>query len=268
MEFITVSGIPFDWSKFPPCLPSVRLDAFHETLSEPKRFTYRQMRDVPHVTALPNIEEDTEARGSVLEAWLACRSPVISTPYYRETLWVAMAPFVKRISYGEDSFQKGMTAIWQHLPTWVENYPVNHDESTYDDGRLDSVLYDVVRYLVGGVALNAMRGRQRKPTIFDDRLVVNAKDTKHALNPFTYIDELPFSDQHKEILYLKSEGLSEFEIGKVVGLSRDQVKRRIKELYNHCCDDMGLRPTPMGRAKRKNLQQPPQAIDEELFVSG
>jgi hypothetical protein len=96
-----------------------------------------------------------------------------------------------------------------------------------------------------------MRGRQRKPVLFDDRLVLNAlAPQQEVIDHYSFIEELPVTALDKAILHGKSGRLSEAEIGAEIGLSRDQVKRRIKPLYDRCCALTDLRPKPMGRAPR------------------
>ena len=252
MEHTTVNGETIDWNILDTTYyDPFRPDCFHHSDTEVKSFAASWSAGVQHASTLPNIEQDFMARGAVLEALLNCRHPPYATTYYLETLWAAMAPFVFRISHIEDSFQKGMTAIWEELPKWVEKYPIDHTPTGPDLKPFDSVLDVVVKYLCG-VAKNAMSGRKRKPTLFDSSLVDQSQSRDSVIyNVEKVIEELTTKPEERHILRLKSQKFSEAQIGAQIGLSRDQVKRKIKRLYQSCCERYGLDVKPMGRSKRK-----------------
>jgi len=252
MEHMTKDG-KIDWNSFgclhaDPGLPHV----FHHSKNEIKLFSADRDAGIQHVTTLPNIEEDIEARQLVLYAWLKCRSSTFAKKFYRETLWSSMAPFVYVVSHNEDSFQKGMMAVWEEIVKWATHYPVKHTRTNDDpDAPLHFVLDDVVRYLCG-VAKNGMRGRKRKSTLIGNNLVEHAE----YVQPFEYdvaevIEQLTTDPTERTILRLKADRLSEEQIGDQVNLSRDQVKRKIQPLYETCCAQYDLCIKPMGRARRQ-----------------
>ena len=169
-----------------------------------------------------------------------------------------MARPVYRLARSEDAFQKGMMGVWDKLGTLTETYPISHEPTSKEDEKHGDVLGDLIRYLCG-VARNAMCGRKRKPVLFDDRLVKHTEDNRPGSisddDIRDVIEEISSNETDRDILWLKSQRHSETAIGEKVGLSRDQVKRRIKPLYEYCCAEKGRQPTPMGRATRKSSTQ-------------
>ena len=257
MKNTTINGEVIDWNNLGDTQIDIfRPDSFHVSDTEAKRFAYSRSAGIPHATTLPNIQENFVARGAMLEALINCLHRSLASQYYRETLLAAMAPFVYRISNSEDSFQKGILAIWAELLTWVDKYPIDHFREDPAGLPFDAVLDDVVKYL-SVVAKNAMSGRKRKATLFDDALVINAADTQVVeYNVNAAIDELTNKPQERRILQLKSERKTEEQIGNQVGLNRHQVNRKVSRLYKKCCAMHGLGVKPMGRAARKPLILP------------
>ncbi len=254
MEHTHTDGTPVAWSKIQglgvqPIVP----DAFHHSKTEVKNFTYRRRPTVSHVTDLPDIEGDSHAWWSGLDAWL--HSGGIFSIYHRETVWAMLARPVYRLARSEDAFQKGMMGVWDNLGTWTERYPISHEPTSEEDEKRGDVLGDVIRYLCG-VARNAMSGRKRKPVLFDDRLVEHAEDNRpRSLSDDDIrdaIEEMSSNDTDRDILWLKSQRHSEAEIGSKSRPQPRSGQAPYQAALRTLLHEYGCQPTPMGRTKRKS----------------
>ncbi len=214
-------------------------DVYHQLAPggkiEPIAIRYKQLDAVP---------SGTEVWWDVYDA--LCMFSAYASPRDRETLALSMARSVEQLAWNEDQFQKGMVAIFEELDKWGNKWPSKDGEELEPD--------DVHGYLYR-VAHNAMRGRKRKPVEVDQAAVKDAvswEEDEVADNESLQTIEAECKDDiDRQILRFKRDRLSEKEIGEKLGLSRDQVHRRITRIYENSCKKAELEPTPMGRKARK-----------------
>jgi hypothetical protein len=195
--------------------------------------------------ALDAIPRERDAPWPIFDAW--CMFNAYGSDYYRETLLLGMAHRVRLISRTEDQFQTGLRAIWEELGRWKTNYPI--------DARSGEELHsdDIGKYLAR-VAKNAMHGgRKRKPVQVDNKLVEPTpdKDAEHERESDAKIIVMGVcrDDLDRKLLALKENRMAEKDMAAELGLSPDQVNRRLNRMYKQACAVLGLKPIPMGRAK-------------------
>lgn len=194
------------------------------------------------VDAIPR-EEDTW--WPVFEAW--CMFCAYGSNYDRETILLSMARRVRYISRNEDQFQTGLRAIWEELGRWKEKYPI--DKQSGDELHPD----DIAKYL-WQVAKNAIYGgRKRKPVQVNSELVEPAPDkcSEHERDfDAKFVIEGVYQDiVDRKLLALKQNRVAEKDIAAQLGLSPDQVNRRLNRMYKQACAILDLKPSPMGRSR-------------------
>jgi hypothetical protein len=188
------------------------------------------------------------------DAW--CGFSAYFSTYDRDTLAFGLAKKVCRLAWSEDKFQAGMFAILDELNHWKMDWKRN-----YPKGEGEEPLHpdDVHKYLFQ-VAYNAIKGgRKRRPVPVSQEQVASAADTEN-LPPLELLENEDVANALKractnqedaKLVEMKSRRMREAEIGEELSLSRDQVQRRLSRIYKLTCQELGMKPTPMGRAKRE-----------------
>lgn len=196
---------------------------------------------------LDGIPDDRDAWWPIYDAW--CQYRAYGSDYHRETLLLSMAHRIRFIARSEDQFQTCLKAVWEELGRWITNYPRDCDGEELHADDFGTYLWKVAKNAIHG-------GRKRKPVQVGDNLVQHVADpeSEHERDSDAeaVVKGVCKCPTDEKLLELKQRRVSERDMAAQTGQSPDRVNRDLRRMYKRACGILELKPTPMGRSKRKS----------------